>query len=61
VTIRINIVNEDTRETAVVKVEVKTPDGQKIKGGDKATLRGGESVGMYVHSSQSIFITEVSQ
>jgi len=61
-TIAIKITNQDSRETAVVAVEERNPDGSEMPGGRRVELKGGESTGdqdFYVHDGQQIVVSEV--
>lgn len=57
-TIRIKVTNEDSRESAVVGVQL-TFDGKTQE--SVVELKGGESHETYVHSSQQVLVKEISQ
>lgn len=59
-TIAIRVTNEDTRETAVVKVECIDPTSGAVNVyGKTAELKGKESETFYVHSGESLRVREI--
>ena len=65
-TIRVLILNDDIRESAVIIVEPQNLDGTPVSGMIAGELKGGpdgtgESVQMYVHSGQQLVIKEFRQ
>lgn len=61
-TIAIKITNEDSREKAVVEVKTASPVTKSLfpkLDNLPRSLRGGESVTMYVHSGQSLVVEEL--
>lgn len=60
-TIRITVKNEDNRETAVIGVQQKNKDGGANGQPPERSLKGGESVELYVHDSQNVLVREIGQ
>lgn len=61
-TIRVNIKNEDPRETAVIAIKGIDPTtGQSFAHGTNVELKGGESRDFYIHDTAGLAVTEVSQ
>lgn len=58
-TIRIIIVNDDTRDNAIVSVAHLNPDGTPVEGVFDRVLHGGQSTGTLVHSGQKLLVEEV--
>jgi hypothetical protein len=58
--IAIEVFNRDTRETAVVSVETRSPDGSELHGAIKHYLSGGASCAVYVNGLHQIVIQEVA-
>jgi len=59
-TIKVTVTNSDNRESAVIKVQTEQGNGKPSATPDRE-LKGGESAEFWVHSSQELHITEVSQ
>lgn len=57
-TIKVTVKNEDSRETAVISVEIRqlTHMAHIV-----ARLKGGESCEQWVHSTQQLVVREVGQ
>lgn len=66
-TIKVTIKNEDSRETATICVQVCSrthqQDGLHLVNptGQLKSLKGGESLEQWVHSSQDLHIQEICQ
>ena len=60
-TIRVKVSNEDSRETAVIAVQLTDADGKPITTTELKGGAPGESLENYVHSGQSLLVKEVRQ
>lgn len=64
-TIKVTVTNSDSRDTAVISVEVmpRNPDTNVVQQGEGPIkrLKGGESHEQWVHSHQDLHIREVCQ
>lgn len=57
-TIRVDVKNSDSRDTAIVAVQMLNKDGSKQSTPAKE-LKGGESAECLVHDGQQILVTEI--
>lgn len=58
-TIRVGVINLDSRLAALIRVRAVTTDGKFIPGGFQALLKGSQKTEVYIHSGQQIEVCEV--
>lgn len=58
-TIKVTVTNSDSRESAVIEVRGKTPEGADAAATPVHQLKGGESAEVYVHSGLQLQIKEI--
>lgn len=60
-TIRVGVINLDSRDEALIRVRAVTADGKFIPGGFQALLKGSQKTEVHVHSGQQIEVCEVPE